>query len=856
MQQREVKGMWGRYALFIVFSFGILGLNIYFNPPKRPERAAGPEKVNEQRIDGLGAAEEGGDPADSAPEDEPGAEASEPSEEGAEPDSDQPSDPEAAAKEPEVDKPKRIAPEPNLITLGSLDPNSPFAGLATFTNLGAALVRFELNGPRYHDLEDRSGYLGHCALDEIGYLAPEEMLPRLKRIGCSVDVVGPGTPAAAAGLKAGDLITSVDGRSVTDFLAMRRILRATEPKQTVELGVMRDGKALSLSATAGPRPLEVVRPERGDPLSFLLTLRQIDQLLLDDVVKNAREGEDEDEDDAKKGKRVDRKRDETINLELDGLDLRTGAWDIEDPDKFSRPGPHTSITFFRELPEYDLKVSKTFTLAEVADEEREKKKNGNSMAYHLDLEVAIENNGQESRLVAYQLDGPTGLPTEGMWFAHKVGRGWSGIGLRDVVHCWQFDVPNLTSCQKIATDAVEPFKEPAESDKFLKFIGVDAQYFSAIMIPHADGDRWFAEFRPLRVGAVEKSWCKAANTSCRLAGKVHTLGPGDSMPEQRFTVFAGPKNPDLLAKYNLQDLVYYGWFSFVAKPMLWTLHTFYALVGNYGLAIIMLTVLVRGCMFPMSIKQARGAQKMQELQPEIKKLHEKYKNNPEAKVKAQQELFRKHNYNPLSGCLVLIFQLPIFIGLYRALMVDVELRQAPLLWDGIRWCSNLAAPDMLFDWRGFMPEFVTGGVGLFGLGPYFNILPILTIALFLIQQKMFMPPPADEQAKMQHTMMKFMMIFMGLIFFKVASGLCLYFIASSLWGVAERMLLPKTHPPGAGNGSKTSRLPPANPAKPTPPQPKPALPGSGQGSVSRAGAGNGAGGKKKKKKRKKSRGRR
>ncbi len=145
---------------------------------------------------------------------------------------------------------------------------------------------------------------------------------------------------------------------------------------------------------------------------------------------------------------------------------------------------------------------------------------------------------------------------------------------------------------------------------------------------------------------------------------------------------------------------------------------------------------------------------------------------------------------------MLFIQLPIFVGLYRSLMVDVELRDAPLIREAVRWCSNLAAPDMLFNWSGFwnavMLPSVNSGIGLFGLGPYFNLLPIFTIVLFILQQKMFMPPPTDEQSAMQQKVMKYMMIFMGLMFYKVASGLCIYFIASSLWGLAERKLLPKT----------------------------------------------------------------
>jgi YidC/Oxa1 family membrane protein insertase len=121
------------------------------------------------------------------------------------------------------------------------------------------------------------------------------------------------------------------------------------------------------------------------------------------------------------------------------------------------------------------------------------------------------------------------------------------------------------------------------------------------------------------------------------------------------------------------------------------------------------------------------------------------------------------------------------------------LRQAPLISESIRWCSNLAAPDMLWFWEPYLPKMLAAPTGW--LGPYLNILPLVTIGLFLWQQKMFMPPPTDEQSAMQQKMMQYMMIFMSFMFFKVPSGLCLYFIASSLWGIAERKLLPKAGSP-------------------------------------------------------------
>jgi YidC/Oxa1 family membrane protein insertase len=155
-----------------------------------------------------------------------------------------------------------------------------------------------------------------------------------------------------------------------------------------------------------------------------------------------------------------------------------------------------------------------------------------------------------------------------------------------------------------------------------------------------------------------------------------------------------------------------------------------------------------------------------------------------------QQLYRKHEMNPLGGCLPVLIQLPIFIGLWRALAVDIELRQAPLFGAGVQWCSNLAAPDMFYNWSRFMPSFITHGPGFFWLGPYLNVLPLITIGLFLWQQKMFMPEPTNEQAAMQQKIMKYMMIFMSLMFYKVPSGLCLYLIVSSLWGIAERKLVP------------------------------------------------------------------
>jgi YidC/Oxa1 family membrane protein insertase len=243
-----------------------------------------------------------------------------------------------------------------------------------------------------------------------------------------------------------------------------------------------------------------------------------------------------------------------------------------------------------------------------------------------------------------------------------------------------------------------------------------------------------------------------------------------------------------------------GWTLVVVKCtnfMHWVLGHIHDVIGSYGLCIIILTVLVRGLMFPISRKQAMTTMRMQALAPELKKLQEKYKDDRQGMGAAQMELYRKHGVNPFGTCWFLLLQMPIFMGLYFALQESIHFRLAPF-WP--LWIKNLAAPDMLVWWSEQIPYIsrVQDFGGFLYLGPYFNLLPVIAVALMIAQQKMMTPPPADEQQAMQQKMMKYMMIFFGLMFYKVAAGLCVYFIASSVWGFCERKLLPKTKAPEVG----------------------------------------------------------
>ena len=810
-------------AIFLVAMVVYPMIMAKFNPP--PPQAANAPAANEKKVDEKKDGEKKDDKA--AAQKKIDAEKKAVAQKQPKP-SDEPVDqtvPANAAKKPAAPAPVQDNDERRWISMGSVAPDlkeNPFRMGVTFSRVGASLVRLELGSEHYRDLDDRSGYLGHLVMDRSD-----------KGPGCLVQVVVPGTPADKAGIKPGDRIMALSNRStksvIGDADGLEAVLRLTEPKDKIELTVRRGDaqnkdaqkKDEQVTASLIRRPLEVIRPERkmpnldfirngptdaidpeaNCPRPFLTSLQQVD----DDKLRA-----DED---------PNAKFEEELPRELDRVHLRDALWTIESP-KTDAAGVVTKIVFSCDVPERHLKVTKTYELAKLPGNGAT---DGDDQAYHLTLSVAITNNDTKKHEVAYRQDGPNGLPMEGSWYvSSKVSRKWFTIeGMRDVDYQLSDSDVGVVTCSELSEkgEKEKPSKyrrEIGEASQFAEhrpvFFAVDAQYFSVAMIPDRESTAPNIERAiALRVGDVEEQRTTLTNTSFRLIGKTVTIEPGKTSETQSYVIFAGPKRQVLLDSYQLSGLIYYGLtvFRMVAVPMTHVLDFFYSLVRNYGLAIIMLTVVVRLCMFPLSRKQALNAQKMQKLQPEIKAIQQKYKKDAEGARKAQMELFSKHNYHPAQGCLPMFIQLPIFMGLYRALQVNVELRDAPLIpssW--VRWCSNLAAPDMFFDWSRYMPAAVNNGIGfrgipligpMLGLGPYLNLLPIITVALYLVQQKVMMPPAADEQAAAQQKMMKYMMVFVGLMFYKVAAGLCIYFIATTLWSLAERRFVPKAAAAG-GNG--------------------------------------------------------
>jgi YidC/Oxa1 family membrane protein insertase len=753
-----------RFLSFLLIAFAVfLLVGQLFPPPPRPEKppaAAGPGKDK--------AAPKGAPAAGDAKK--------------AQAEIEKPAPADQAAKPGELPAIAASSLPAQFVALGSLDPKSGYRMLVTLTNAGAAVLRAEMASERYRDQHDWSGYLGDLELKNV----PD---------GAQVQVVGAGTPAAIAKIEAGDVIVGVGNPQKTPIKTKDDLLAAltdTKPDQEITLQVRRGGNAAEArTVQLMRRPFAVVRPEIenyrmrkvdppagfSDPPSFLLTLSELNG-------KQLNPGE---------SKRI-------------AGALETGNWELAAHDE-------KSASFRRVLPELKLEIIKRYTLAMAPPEERQ---NVNYPAYHLQLDIELHNTDKAERSAAYSLDGPTGMPLEGWWYARKVG----SASVRNVVARAVSGKEVQISNADIAKEKVQPITGDA-----LVNAGVDGLYFSAVLIPQlaALDDNWFSETEPIIVSAApDVRNAPYANVTCRLSRKSVSLAAG-ARQRDSFEIFLGPKRPDLLSQYyprnaqgdgdsnySLSDLNYYGWFGPVARVMLWILHGFYSIVGNYGIAIILLTVSVRGLMFPISYRQTQNMARIQALKPEMDRISEKYKNDMQKKSQATQELYRKHSINPLGGCLPLVLQMPIFIGLYRALMVDVELRQSTLFGPAIHWCSNLAAPDMFFDWSSFMPQFFTEGM----LGPYLNILPIVTVSIMLVTQKMSMPPPTNEQAAMQQKMMKYMMIFFALMFYKVASGLCLYLICSSLWGIAERKLLPKAQAAGAGTTSTTNIVSPGSNGSP------------------------------------------
>jgi len=244
--------------------------------------------------------------------------------------------------------------------------------------------------------------------------------------------------------------------------------------------------------------------------------------------------------------------------------------------------------------------------------------------------------------------------------------------------------------------------------------------------------------------------------------------------EQKFNIYLGPQELRQIANVNPEwtAIMYYGTFDFIAHLLLQLLDILYHLVHNWGLVIVILSITIYFLLYPLTLKQMRSMKQMQILQPQIEELRKTYKDNPQKLNKEIMELYRQYKINPLSGCLPLILQIPVFFALYQVLMRSVDLKGANF-W----WIKDLSEPDRLFHLPGSLPI----------LGNEINILPILmTIGMF-IQQKFSMSATSGGSAEQQKLMMIIFPFMFGFIFYHMPAGLVLYWFINSVLTLAYQL---------------------------------------------------------------------
>ncbi|HEU4335235.1 MAG TPA: membrane protein insertase YidC [Candidatus Eisenbacteria bacterium] len=326
---------------------------------------------------------------------------------------------------------------------------------------------------------------------------------------------------------------------------------------------------------------------------------------------------------------------------------------------------------------------------------------------------------------------------------------------------------------------------PAEekASRQIEWIGLRNRYAAAVLISREDRT-WIrkVEFRattqardgegaPLKALAVE-----AELRESRVAEGSHIAGFSLVLAPLRHEDLASiPAGTDHLLSYGCWGAL----FNPIGRFILWLIGVAHGIAGNYGWAIILTTLFIRVCMFPLTRKSQVSMSRMAELQPKLALLRERY---PDDKVKQQQEtmkLFKENKVNPLSGCFPILMQLPVFIGLYSVLDISLVFRHEKF----ISWITDLSQPDRLVSFKNPIDLWIT-------TIPDFNLVPIvMTITWFL--QAYFAPKPQDPQLAAQQKMMMFMPIVFGLLCYSLASGLSLYLFVNSLLALIEQKLIKK-----------------------------------------------------------------
>jgi len=455
-----------------------------------------------------------------------------------------------------------------------------------------------------------------------------------------------------------------------------------------------------------------------------------------------------------------------------------------------------SVLTFSYRPGDGLKVSKIFTF--------------HGGAQHIDVRIAVENENPDRRGgLNFTLDGIAGIDDQKRpsFTLGPTGIVYTADGSDET---GQFELLDFPAANLKDTPVSFTIKEQSDH----RFSGIMSNYFALLLQPREgkllrkvefrilEDRNKYAElvdtFRQEMKGEPNATKLDAFHEQAETNVLVSYLlkvpripSPGQTF-SQDLTFYAGPKSTDLMQHEPYLDYYpiiedSYGSFAWINKSLIWILRQFYALFGNWGVAIIFLTFVVKICLFPINryqqLSMHKYQQKMAVMKPKLDELKKKFKNNKKKFNEAQMKLMKEHGATPpLMGCLVIFLQFPIFIGLFQILRFSIELRHSPF----VLWIKDLSQPDALCSLPFTIP--LLGWETL-------NVVPILMTVAFFYQQKA-MPKSSDPSAQQTQKIMKFMPIMFLFFFYGYASGLSLYWMTSNLISIAEYKFIRKKFPVG------------------------------------------------------------
>jgi YidC/Oxa1 family membrane protein insertase len=376
---------------------------------------------------------------------------------------------------------------------------------------------------------------------------------------------------------------------------------------------------------------------------------------------------------------------------------------------------------------------------------------------YIDLQISVRNESKRNINFSYEIVGPSDLKKEDKFMGRQFLRAVTMLDGK----LWQLG-------------AVKGVQERRGD---IAWTALKGRYYAEAMRPQEPKKA---------VQAVILRQLPEKNIMTSFGTPKYEIVPGGTT-ENAYMFYAGPLDDKTLAAlgYNLQDLVDYGFFGGLSKVLLVILTVFHSWTKNWGMAIVFLTMLVNLILFPLTFKSFSSMQQMKKVQPHMQKLKELHKDNPQKLNKEMMELYKKYNVNPLGGCLPLLLQMPIFIALYQGLVRFIGLKGSHFLW-----IKDLSQPDA-----------VPLPFSLPFLGASINILPLLMVGVMIVQQKISQGltggAVTDDQASQQKMMMVMMPLLFGFLFYKMPSGLVLYWLTNTMLMTAEQSLISRRLSGGA-----------------------------------------------------------